>query len=1020
VTQHKQNPIKTTNLQTKIDKRFIETPHFPINEINKASAKEKDGGGRPPHWNMVFWWTRKPLASARAIIAGALLPADTNPAEFKHNLRLNEKTPHAKNPHIPPSWKEKFSKAKLLDPFAGFGSIPLEAIRLNIGEAVALDLLPTAYVFLKAILEYPKWAVEQGIEKQLIKDLERWGKWITEKLKEDPDIKELYDDNTAVYIGTWEIKCPHCGRWTPLVGNWWLARVPKRTTEEEDGRSGIYKRLAWMEPVKVGDHIKINIIDLNKKLKKNMLKAKVNAKKGIVTVEGKEYNVPTRNVQTKYKHSNKTRIIVGICLHCNNKIEYEPDTGEEYIKSVMREWNQKIEQYLSGQIDLQTFRNTVRARPKFLAKIVIDKNLEFKPALDEDQEKIWKALEKLRLHWGDVDIPTEPVPFYETRSIWVIGYGFDKWFKLFNPRQLLVLLKIVKLIRQIGKNIEKEKRREGWDKEKAYKYAEAIATYLAIALVRFADYNCINTMVDTANPRGIKVAHAFSTRGIAMQWNWGDTNPRISSIRISGILQDTSTLYRSLRNSIEGLSYIISAVSSSNSVVKVMLDDATIFNNIKDKKFNIIITDPPYRDDVPYAELSDFYYVWLKRALSDVIDFGGLAIRQPRFVPEAFFKNGVEIEVQWKYFASKEISEDEGRSKFFGENVGNLEHFKRLLIRSFQSMARRLVNSGVLVTYYAHTSAEAWEALLEAGWKGAGLQITAAHAVITESKLRVTARGKAGLDVSIVAVWRKGVSGQVLSGEAYSEALDKCTKYANVLRKNNFEGVDLFVGVLGCVLSVFTKYERVVGVKSTKELVEGYVYPATAEVIARVLGSGEFAGRFSGASLFYLLGKVLVSRKSRHARRVLDRSTVTILAIGTRSEQKVLQNLNIIKPKSKKKDSGYILVEPPWSQSNLKRAARAVLDEKGIRLENPVVRSAVDLLHILEYYAVSLPKGEFVKRAEELRARYPALYEEALGLAQVLAEVLPQGDPERELAGRVVAVLAPKRVGLEKWLQGGE
>jgi putative DNA methylase len=195
---------------------FLESPSFPIEEVNQFSAGEKRGGGRPDFWEMVFWWTRKPLIGARSVIAGALLPSSFSPLEFKRLVRLwpEAKSPHRENPRVSPQLKERFSKVKLLDPFAGFGSIPLEATRLGIGEVVAVELLPTAYVFLKAVLEYPK---EFG--ERLVKDVERWGKWVTGKLREDPDVKELYDEGVAVYIGSWEVKCPHCGRYTPLVGN---------------------------------------------------------------------------------------------------------------------------------------------------------------------------------------------------------------------------------------------------------------------------------------------------------------------------------------------------------------------------------------------------------------------------------------------------------------------------------------------------------------------------------------------------------------------------------------------------------------------------------------------------------------------------------------------------------------------------------------------------------------------------------------------------------------------------------
>jgi putative DNA methylase len=148
---------------------FLESPQFPIEEINQYSAGEKRGGGRPDFWEMVFWWTRKPLIGARSIIAGALLPSSFSPHEFKRMVRLSAlktRSPHKENPRVSPQLLERFSKIKLLDPFAGFGSIPLEAMRLGIGEVVAVELLPTAYVFLRAVLEYPK---EFG--ERLVKDV---------------------------------------------------------------------------------------------------------------------------------------------------------------------------------------------------------------------------------------------------------------------------------------------------------------------------------------------------------------------------------------------------------------------------------------------------------------------------------------------------------------------------------------------------------------------------------------------------------------------------------------------------------------------------------------------------------------------------------------------------------------------------------------------------------------------------------------------------------------------------------
>ncbi|MGC8597938.1 MAG: DUF1156 domain-containing protein, partial [Thermocladium sp.] len=144
-------------MSSNVARRLIESEKFPINDVNKYSASEKQGGGRPPIWEMVFWWTRKPLTGTRAVVAASLLPEN---AYADHNQFLRDlfncsndtKVKHKCSPS--PRLIEKLKGRRLLDPFAGFGSIPLEALRLGV-DATAVELLPTAYVFLKAILEYP-------------------------------------------------------------------------------------------------------------------------------------------------------------------------------------------------------------------------------------------------------------------------------------------------------------------------------------------------------------------------------------------------------------------------------------------------------------------------------------------------------------------------------------------------------------------------------------------------------------------------------------------------------------------------------------------------------------------------------------------------------------------------------------------------------------------------------------------------------------------------------------------------
>jgi len=975
--------------------RFIESPLFPIGDVNEFSAGEKRGGGRPDFWEMVFWWTRKPLIGARSVIAGALLPDNFSPLEFKRLVRLwppGARSPHRKNPNVIPQLREYFSKVRLLDPFAGFGSIPLEAMRLGLGEVVAVELLPTVYIFLKAVLEYPK-----QFGKRLITDVERWGKWVTDRLREDPEIKELYDEDVAVYIGSWEIKCPHCGRYTPLIGNWWLARVSGKSTgeeeeesEDEEGvRSGVFHRLAWMTPYTSSGVIGIRIVDLNKEISRREIDARVNTKQGTVEVFGRAYNIPRPNINAKRE--------TATCLLCNNTIKNAGKSKEWYVKEALKEYNENLERCLRGEITLENLLES-RAKPRILVRVkVINGDLEFEPATNKDNEKLWKAVEKIKQIWGDPDIPLEEISPYSVRYLFPILYGMTRWYRLFNPRQILTFVKIVKLIREAGKQIEQEKIKEGLSKEEAFKYAEAVTTYLAIALANHVRHNCLTTSIE---PTQKFIAHALAFRGVAMTWNW------VEEVSIANVL---GSFTRSLNSISKGLSYLVSAIS--NSPNRVLLDDATNLNNLAGERFDLIITDPPYRDDVPYTELSDFYYVWLKRALSDVKEVFGVLKLTSRFHAEAFFDEfGNEIETQWKTFALREISENEGRIKCFGVRDSALDYFKFLLSESFKTMASRLKDDGLLVTYYAHTSPDAWEALLEAGWFNAKMRITTAHAIATESAESVTARGKIRLDMSIVAIWRKGTLGEVLLDDVYARAVEACSKDAYDYRKAGFEGVNLFVAVLGKILSQFTQYEHLIGLKTTckspiKELVESYIYPATAEAIARSYGAT--GAKLSPASMFYLLAKVLVGRRPRQVRRVLDRTTAIILSIGTRSNLEDLRSQNIIFRDRER----HILLEPRWGLRNSREAIEDALTVRNLSPREPRIAMAVDVLHLLEHYAIALPKEEFRGRADEIRVRAPALFDEAIVLARVLASSLPSEDPERELAKQVMDALGAAAPG---------
>jgi len=440
-----------------------------------------------------------------------------------------------------------------------------------------------------------------------------------------------------------------------------------------------------------------------------------------------------------------------------------------------------------------------------------------------------------------------------------------------------------------------------------------------------------------------------------------------------------------------------------------MQDACTLSSDIV---FDNIVTDPPYYDDVPYTELSDFYFVWLKRALCNVAD--GCLV--PRFHVDAFFRRvGAgyrEIRTQWEEFADKEISLNANRPLFGGDTKKAKKFFLDGLRRSFIRMSELLRDDGVLVTYYAHTNPEAWEALLEAGWIGGRMRVTNALPLTTESAQRVTARGKVALDVSIVVVWRKGVSGRALVGDVYSSAVKTGADWTIRLLENNYRGINLFYGVMGRVLEVFTSYEDVVGSRGSigvPELIKDYIYPATVDSIvrglSRYIGSGEAGSRVSSSEgMFYLIAKVLFWGGSG-SKRVLDRSSFSILVIGTRVDRdKIIKTYRVVE----KKDSKFYLVEPASTDPD---SLFRLLKQRRIDPSNPRVSNSVDVLHLLEYWVVRYPSSTFMERYEALRSAYPAFVEEAISMAEVFSKLLQDKDPEKVLCNKILIVIRGGVVG---------
>ncbi|QXJ32016.1 DUF1156 domain-containing protein [Saccharolobus shibatae] len=905
-----------------MDKLLIETDDFSsiVSEIDRKAAKEK-GPGRPSFWEMILWWGRGPLLSARAFIAASLLPEDFDIGEYKRIIRLEENLPHKYQPI-----NGRFKDFTLLDPFAGFGSIPLEAKRLGLKKVIASELLPTAYVFLKAVLDYPKYG------KKLIDDVKKYGEELIKSIERD--VKELYQDNTG-YVGSWEVKCPNCGNYTPLSISWWLLALKGIKSEGEDDkgevRSGVFRRLVYMTPFKEGNRLHIKIVDLNKELGRKNINAKVTKNRIVLKDSSKSYEVPEANVKARNNYAK--------CLYCNNIF---PGKGNNwYVKEAIKEWNQNYEKFLNGEISLEELRYS-RARPKLLLKFKGEsKDLDFEETTSEDEDLFWSVFDSMR----EIDvrkIPTEKAAPYGLPNF--TRWGMDRFFKLFTARQLIVFSKIIEKINKLRDEIE------GNDE-----YKEAVITYLTMAFLNHILRNSILTSIESTRIFNVPVA-AF--RGIAFSWNWVEISP------LGNII---GSLPRNLEHVIEGLEYLIQ--TNTNSEVEVVHTD---LRNLNIEQVDLIVTNPPFADDIPY--ISDYSYVWLKRIFS------------------------FPYNTQWEEFVPR------GINKTYNGIVGTLEYFREKLAETFLRLYDLLKDNGTLVTFYSNSSPEAWVSLLYAGWYTSKFRIIAIHTVTTKDKTRMTAIvSTVTLDKSIVIAWRKKAEGSKLIQDVRDEAISSVSKWLSYYVKSGKLSIDTYIQTLGKVLSIFTKYEKIIGIggdgiKAVENLVKNYIYPITTQAIIKGLSESVGVRVDDPYSSFYILVKVLLP-PVRGGVRKIDRNSLVLLNVTGDIAEKDLERNDIIQVDRRRKS--IILNEP----ENVNSVSDGILSfeklehVKEAKAGNYNLNNPVQVLHYLEYVALKFPdklKEEIDKLKEKSR-----FVNEAIAIAKIFSEILPENDVEREPSRKI-------------------
>jgi putative DNA methylase len=747
------------------DCRRLAEVDFPIAEVSRHAAREKSiRHGHPS--TLHFWRARRPLAACRAVLLGLLLPDPCDPRcpqAFKDGAR----EALLGLPGHPRGWERTLqddaglrealfrfiadfanwdlaadpsylATARALvcaafpdepplvvDPFAGGGSIPLEALRLGC-EAFASDLNPVAGLILKVLLEeIPRYGrsrltvptADGGVEEVegLAEAVRRVGALV--KARAERELAEFYppDPDGArpiAYLWARTVRCeaPGCGAEIPLARSFWLAKKAHR-------RRALRYRVE--RPAGGPPQVVFEVFEPN--------------------TEGE---VPRGTVS----RGNAT------CLACGTVLRVERVRAQLVARR--------------GGADVvfdQRGRRTGGAR--LLAVVTArpgEQGRHYRLPTDADYAAVWRAARALAeratepLPDGRPPVPDEPFPQNDTRAFTPSVYGMRTWGDLFTARQKLALTTLARAVRELPATVP-----------------EAVRLAMALVVDRCADRLSTACRLDTSRDT---ITDTMSRQALPMVWDFCEANP-------------FSDLTGGYGGALEWVAKVIEAWPGSSSGQAQVADAAA--HPLPDDAATVWFTDPPYYDAVPYADLSDFFFVWLTRSLP-----GHSLLRDPFTPANPLTPKTAEI-VQNAAVRLSGVVKDRA---FFEEGMA----------RAFREGRRVLRDDGIGAVVFAHKSTEGWEALLS-GLVRAGWTVTASWPITTEMGARLRARESAALAASVHLVLRPRPEDAPVGdwGEVLRELPRRVGEWMGRLQGEGIRGADLVFACIGPALEIFSRYARV-------------------------------------------------------------------------------------------------------------------------------------------------------------------------------------------------------------------
>lgn len=715
-------------------KKLIEVA-LPLDAINAESAREKSiRHGHPS--TLHLWWSRKPTATARAVIWASLVddPSShpeqfpTEKAQEKERRRLFRileefvKWENSNDKRVLDAAKAEILKSTdgnpppLLDPFAGGGTIPLEAQRLGL-EAHAHDLNPVAVMINKAMIEIPpKFAGQPPVNPEaqrnklteddwsgtrgLAEDVRYYGEWMKRKAFEKighlyPKVKDADGKEHTVIAWLWArtVKCPNpaCGCEMPLASSFELSK--KKGKE------------AYIQPNVDGTNIRYEVrygLDFPASPK---------------TAKGLKFR----------------------CISCGAV------TTPEYIRN-----------------------EAASERMGMTMMAVIAEGQRGKIYLSPHEGQTM-FLSDLMVH----DYPAGAMP-QNPRWFSPPLYGLKDYYQVFTNRQLTALTTLSDLISAVRVQVVSD----GGSEE----YAQAICSYLSFAVDRTA--NRMSTLC-VWNRIGEKIEQTFARQAIPMIWEFAEAN----------IFSDSTG---SWSGSLEWIPKCIEQFPAKHQGTAEQVD-AQSGLGVQDV---MISTDPPYYDMIGYADLSDFFYIWMRKALKDIYP----ELFRTMLVP----KEEELIATPYRFDGSAD------RAK---------EFFEHGMSDALLQIYHAADNDIPITIYYAfkqtetdrdnNTTSTGWETMLSA-ILSAGLLITATWPIRTERPTGLKAFENA-LASSIVLVCRKrSTDAPICTRRDFLTALKRELRPAIVnLQQSNIAPVDMAQSAIGPGMAVYSRYAQVLEADGT-------------------------------------------------------------------------------------------------------------------------------------------------------------------------------------------------------------